>query len=58
MVARPNFTQKDVFVRAVSELNKNRINILGVAINGTDARTERFYHYGMYEYKALTGSNS
>jgi capsular exopolysaccharide synthesis family protein len=57
MVARPNFTQKDVFVRAVSELNKNRINILGVAINGTDTRTERFYHYGMYEYKAVTGSN-
>jgi capsular exopolysaccharide synthesis family protein len=56
MVARPNFTQKDVFVRAVSELNKNRINILGVAINGTDTRTERFYHYGMYEYKALPGS--
>jgi polysaccharide biosynthesis transport protein len=56
MVARPNFTQKDVFVRAVSELNRNRINILGVAINGTDERTERFYRYGMYEYKALTGS--
>jgi polysaccharide biosynthesis transport protein len=56
MVARPNFTQKDVFVRAVSELNRNRINILGVAINGTDERTERFYRYGMYEYKTLTGS--
>jgi capsular exopolysaccharide synthesis family protein len=53
LVARPNFTQKDILVRAVSELTSNRINILGIAINGTDDRTERFYRYGLHDYKAL-----
>jgi polysaccharide biosynthesis transport protein len=53
LVARPNFTQKDILVKAVSELTSNRVNILGVAINGTSDRTERFYRYGLEGYKAL-----
>jgi polysaccharide biosynthesis transport protein len=53
LVARPNFTQKNILVRAVSELTSNRINILGVAINGTNDRTEKFYRYGLEGYKTL-----
>jgi Mrp family chromosome partitioning ATPase len=53
LVARPNFTQKDIFSRAVSELHNNRINVLGVAINGITDETERFYRYGLQGYQPL-----
>ncbi len=53
LVARPNFTQKDIFMRAVSELTSNRVNVLGVAINGITDETERFYRYGLQGYQPL-----
>jgi capsular exopolysaccharide synthesis family protein len=53
LVARPNFTQKDIFLRAVSELTSNRTNILGIAINGISDRTEKLYPYGIYGYQSI-----
>lgn len=44
-VTRPNMTSRDVALRAISELNKNRIHILGVVVNGTTSQTEAYYRY-------------
>lgn len=58
LVTRPNFTQKDILMRAVSELTSNRINILGVAINGMTTQTEKFYRYALEGYQPTnTDSN-
>lgn len=53
LVARPNFTEKDILTRAVSELTSNRISILGVAINGMTTETEKFYRYALQDYQPL-----
>lgn len=53
LVARPNFTEKDILTRAVSELTSNRISILGVVINGMTTETEKFYRYGLQDYQPL-----
>jgi capsular exopolysaccharide synthesis family protein len=53
LVARPNFTQKDILMRAVSELTSNHIGILGIAINGITAQTEKFYRYALQDYQPL-----
>lgn len=45
LTTRPNFTLKEVLQRAISELNQNRIPILGVVVNGTTTTTEQYYRY-------------
>jgi polysaccharide biosynthesis transport protein len=44
-VTRPNMTARDVAQRAIAELNKNRVHILGVVVNGTTNQTEAYYRY-------------
>ena len=44
-VTRPNMTAREVAQRAISELNKNRVHILGVVVNGTTNQTEAYYQY-------------
>ncbi|MBF2064470.1 MAG: polysaccharide biosynthesis tyrosine autokinase [Calothrix sp. C42_A2020_038] len=51
MVTRPNFTIKEVLQRAVSELNNNRIPIVGVVVNGMTSLTEQYYRYPVNGYQ-------
>jgi polysaccharide biosynthesis transport protein len=44
-VTRPHMTARTVAERAISELNKNRVHILGVVVNGTTSQTEAYYRY-------------
>ncbi|BAT54324.1 Lipopolysaccharide biosynthesis [Nostoc sp. NIES-3756] len=50
LATRPGFTLKEVLQRAVSELNQNRIPILGVVVNGMTTGTEKYYRYPSEEY--------
>jgi polysaccharide biosynthesis transport protein len=43
MIARPNFTPKDLLQKAIADLQTNHCNVLGVAINGMNAQTELYY---------------
>ncbi len=47
LVARPHFTQRDIMLRAVSELTGNQVSILGVAVNGINNLTENYYRYAV-----------
>jgi Mrp family chromosome partitioning ATPase len=58
LVARPNFTQKEILMRAVSELASNRIGILGFAINGTTVQTEKFYRYALQGYQPNSNASN
>lgn len=53
LTTRPGFTLKEVLQRAVSELNQNRIPILGVVVNGMTSGTEKYYRYPSEEYPSL-----
>lgn len=53
LVARPNFTQKDTLLRAVTDLTDNRVRILGVTVNGMNAQTEKYYRYPVEGYQPL-----
>ncbi|MDJ0675700.1 MAG: polysaccharide biosynthesis tyrosine autokinase [Calothrix sp. MO_167.B42] len=53
MVTRPSFTIKEALQRTVSELNKNRIPILGVAVNGITGLRERYYRYPVKGYQPV-----
>lgn len=53
LVARPNFTQKDTLLRAVSDLIDNKVRILGVTVNGMNSQTEKYYRYPIEGYKSL-----
>ncbi|MDJ0617435.1 MAG: polysaccharide biosynthesis tyrosine autokinase [Calothrix sp. MO_192.B10] len=53
MVTRPSFTIKEALQRTVSELNKNRIPILGIAVNGITGLTERYYRYPVKGYQPV-----
>lgn len=53
LTTRPGFTIKEVLQRAVSELNQNRIPILGVVVNGMTSGTEKYYRYPSQEYPSL-----
>jgi polysaccharide biosynthesis transport protein len=44
-VTRPNLTTREVAQKAISELSKNRVHILGVVVNGTTSQTEAYYRY-------------
>ncbi|BCL39486.1 GumC family protein [Nostoc sp. MS1] len=53
LATRPGFTLKEVLQRAVSELNQNRIPVLGVVVNGMTNGTEKYYRYPSQEYPSL-----
>jgi Mrp family chromosome partitioning ATPase len=53
LVARPNFTQRDIMLQAVSELTANHVPILGVAVNGINTQTEKYYRYAIQGYQPL-----
>lgn len=53
LATRPGFTLKEVLQRAVSELNQNRIPVLGVVVNGMTTGTEKYYRYPSEEYPSL-----
>ncbi|WP_066376518.1 MULTISPECIES: polysaccharide biosynthesis tyrosine autokinase [unclassified Anabaena] len=53
LTTRPGFTLKEVLQRAVSELNQNRIPILGVVVNGMTKETETYYRYAMESNQSL-----
>ncbi|CDN12429.1 Tyrosine-protein kinase Wzc [Richelia intracellularis] len=53
MVTRPSFTIKEVLQRTVSELNKNRIPVLGIAVNGITGFSERYYRYPVKGYQPV-----
>lgn len=53
LTTRPGFTLKEVLQRAVSELNQNRIPILGVVVNGMTKDTEKYYRYPMEGNQSL-----
>lgn len=58
LVTRPGFTLKEVLLRAVSELTRNRLPILGMVVNGMTNLTEQYYRYPVNGYqptKRLTG---
>ena len=51
LVTRPSFTNKEMLQRAVSELNRDRIPILGVVVNGMSNLTEKYYRYPVKNYQ-------
>jgi capsular exopolysaccharide synthesis family protein len=51
-VTRPTMTSRNVALRAISELNKNRVSILGVVVNGTNNQTEPYYRYPIQGYQS------
>jgi capsular exopolysaccharide synthesis family protein len=51
-VTRPNKTSRNMAQRAISELTKNRIPILGVVVNGTTNQTEAYYRYPIQGYQS------
>lgn len=53
LTTRPDFTLKEVLQRAVSELNQNRIPILGVVVNGLTTETEKYYRYPVEDYQSI-----
>jgi len=53
LVTRPHFTQRDLLVQAVSELTKNQVPILGIAVNGMNTQTEKYYRYPVKAYQGL-----
>jgi capsular exopolysaccharide synthesis family protein len=54
LVARPSFTQRDIFTQAVTELTSKRVEVLGVAVNGIDPQIDKYYRYAFQGYKTLT----
>ena len=53
MVTHPKVTPKDVLLRVVSELKRNHIPLLGFALNGTTAETDRYYRYNYDRDRSL-----
>ena len=52
LIARPNFTRREVLLRTVSELTSNQVNIIGVAVNGFTPETEKYYGYPIQGYQS------
>ncbi len=51
LVTRPSLTNKEMLQRAVSELTRDRIQILGVVVNGMSNLTEKYYRYPVNNYQ-------
>jgi capsular exopolysaccharide synthesis family protein len=54
MVIRPNFTPREILVRAVSELTGNGVPILGVVVNGMTTQAEKYYRKPVKGYQPLS----
>lgn len=54
LVTRPSFTNKEMLQRAVSELTRDRIGILGIVVNGMSSLTEKYYRYPVNSYQPAT----
>lgn len=54
IVTRPSVTVKEVMQRAVSELTRNHIPLLGVIVNGMTNHTEKYYRYPLKGYEPTT----
>lgn len=55
-VTRPNMTARNLALRATTELNKNKVRILGVVVNGTTHQTEDYYRYSIQGYQPQSKS--
>jgi Mrp family chromosome partitioning ATPase len=53
MTTRPSVTLKESLQRAVSELNQNRIPILGVVVNGMTTEAEKYDRYSTDENQSF-----
>ncbi len=53
LVTRPSFTNKEMLQKAVSELTRNHIPILGVVVNGMSNLTEKYYRYPVKSYQPI-----
>ena len=56
LVARPNFTDKDLLQQSVAELTDSGISILGVAVNGMAAERDRYYRYKLQNYPSTASA--
>jgi capsular exopolysaccharide synthesis family protein len=54
MVIRPNFTPREILVRASSELTGNGVPILGVVVNGRRTQCEKYYRKPVKGYQPLS----
>jgi capsular exopolysaccharide synthesis family protein len=54
MIVRPNFTLKEMLLRAVSELTGNGIPILGVVVNEMTTQTEKYSRYRVKGNKPIS----
>lgn len=50
MVARLDVTPKQVLNRSIDILNSNNVNVVGLAINGVTASTDKYYRYLKEDY--------
>lgn len=51
MITRPNFTPKEMVLRAIAELKGNGVPILGIVVNGMTTQTEKYYRSALKGYK-------
>jgi capsular exopolysaccharide synthesis family protein len=51
LITRPNVTQRDILLQAVSDLNANKVRILGITVNGINTQTEKYYRYAIEGYQ-------
>ncbi|NEO11131.1 MULTISPECIES: polysaccharide biosynthesis tyrosine autokinase [unclassified Moorena] len=51
IVTRPNFTQKDILLKTVSELKESSTPILGFVVNGISDRNQQYYSYSFDSYQ-------
>lgn len=50
VVARLDVTPKQVLNRSIDILNSNNVNVVGLAINGVTASTDKYYRYLKEDY--------
>ena len=54
IVVRPDFTQKDILRRIISELKRNGTPVLGCVVNGMKEQSEQSYSYSIDAHKPLS----
>jgi capsular exopolysaccharide synthesis family protein len=51
MITRPNFTPKEMVLRAISDLKGNGVPILGIVVNGMTTQTQKYYRKPVNDYQ-------
>jgi Mrp family chromosome partitioning ATPase len=51
MITRPNFTPKEMVLRAISNLKGNGVPILGIVVNGMTTQTQKYYRKPVKDYQ-------